>query len=118
MEQGTSPLRWMWIDRIVELVPRERLVAIKNVSLAEDYLHDHFCAVGGRGAMPIMPASLIVEADYDRPVRGYSIRDAYTPGDRIEHAKLGQGVVQELTGRDKIVVLFGSEKKLLVHGRA
>ena len=64
------------------------------------------------------PAAMLVEADFDRPVRGYSIRDAYTPGDRIEHAKLGQGVVQALTGRDKIVVLFGNEKKLLVHGRA
>ena len=50
--------------------------------------------------------------------RPYSIRDAYAPGDRIVHSTLGEGVVQELTGRDKIVVLFGSEKKLLVHGRA
>ena len=31
-------MRWMWIDRIVELVPRERMVAIKNVSLAEEHL--------------------------------------------------------------------------------
>lgn len=57
-------MRWLWIDRIVELVPRERLVAIKHVSLAEDHLHDHFAAVegaGGRPAMPIMPASLIIE---------------------------------------------------------
>ncbi len=63
-------MRWMWIDRIVELRPRERLVAIKNVSLAEEHLHDHFGAsagaggVGGAGAMdalPVMPASLIIE---------------------------------------------------------
>src|SRR6185295_10736440 len=66
-------MRWMWIDRIVELRPRERLVAIKNVSLAEEHLHDHFPVRGEevsgragsppprRGAMPIMPASLIVE---------------------------------------------------------
>jgi len=62
-------MRWMWIDRIVELVPRQRLVAIKNVSLAEDHLHDHFPARpgacdyegAGRPALPIMPASLIVE---------------------------------------------------------
>ena len=60
-------MRWMWIDRIVELVPGERLVAIKNVSLAEDHLHDHFPAVVGedgrtvRPAMPVMPASLIIE---------------------------------------------------------
>lgn len=54
-------MRWMWIDRIVELVPRERLVAIKNVSLAEEHLHDHFPARGARPAIPIMPASLIIE---------------------------------------------------------
>lgn len=54
-------MRWMWIDRVVELVPRERLVAIKNVSLAEEHLHDHFPASGARPAMPIMPASLILE---------------------------------------------------------
>jgi len=51
----------MWIDRIVELVPRERLVAVKNVSLAEDHLHDHFAAAPGRAALPVMPASLIIE---------------------------------------------------------
>lgn len=54
-------MRWMWIDRVVELVPRQRLVAIKHVSLAEDHLHDHFPASAGRAALPVMPASLIVE---------------------------------------------------------
>lgn len=60
-------MRWMWIDRIVELVPRQRLVAIKNISLAEGHLHDHFPArpeSGGlpaRDALPVMPASLIIE---------------------------------------------------------
>jgi 3-hydroxyacyl-[acyl-carrier-protein] dehydratase len=54
-------MRWMWIDRIVELVPRQRLVAIKNVSLAEEHLQDHFPARGARAAVPIMPGSLIIE---------------------------------------------------------
>jgi 3-hydroxyacyl-[acyl-carrier-protein] dehydratase len=54
-------MRWMWIDRIVELKPRERLVAIKHVSMAEEHLHDHFGATAGRPAIPVMPASLIVE---------------------------------------------------------
>ena len=54
-------MRWMWIDRVVELVPKQRLVAIKNVSLAEEHLHDHFSATQHRPAMPIMPASLIIE---------------------------------------------------------
>ena len=54
-------MRWMWIDRVVELVPRERLVAIKNVSLAEEHLHDHFAADESGPAQPVMPASLIIE---------------------------------------------------------
>ncbi len=55
-------MRWMWIDRIVELVPRERLVAIKNVSLSEEHLHDHFAAgAGGDDALPVMPTTLIIE---------------------------------------------------------
>ncbi|MEL6329312.1 MAG: beta-hydroxyacyl-ACP dehydratase [Planctomycetota bacterium] len=54
-------MRWMWIDRVVELVPREKLVAIKNVSLAEEHLHDHFAATADRPALPVMPGSLVVE---------------------------------------------------------
>lgn len=48
-------MRWMWIDQIVEHVPRERLCAVKTVSLSEEHLHDHF--PGG----PVMPASLMIE---------------------------------------------------------
>jgi 3-hydroxyacyl-[acyl-carrier-protein] dehydratase len=51
----------MWIDRIVHFEPEKRLVAVKNVSLAEEHLHDHFPAAEGRDAVPIMPASLMIE---------------------------------------------------------
>jgi len=54
-------MRWMWIDRVIELVPRQRLVAVKTVSLSEEHLHDHFPAHDGLPALPIMPASLIIE---------------------------------------------------------
>jgi len=56
-------VRWMWIDRIVELRPGAKLVAVKNVSLAEEHLHDHFAAdaAHGEAALPVMPASLIIE---------------------------------------------------------
>lgn len=56
-------MRWMWIDRVVELVPRQKMVAVKNVSLAEEHLHDHFAADLARGltALPVMPTSLILE---------------------------------------------------------
>lgn len=54
-------MRWMWIDRIAELDKGRRCVAVKNVSLAEEHLHDHFPAAEGRRALPIHPATLIIE---------------------------------------------------------
>lgn len=48
-------MRWIWIDKFVEFESGARATAIKNVSLAEEHLHDHF------PAYPVMPASLIVE---------------------------------------------------------
>ena len=54
-------MRWMWIDTIVAYEPDRRLVAIKNVSLAEEHLHQHFAAEGDLPAQPVMPASLMIE---------------------------------------------------------
>ncbi|MFP6656344.1 MAG: hypothetical protein VCB25_12015 [Myxococcota bacterium] len=65
----------------------------------------------------IDPADVIVEADPSTPVVPYSIRDSYDRGDRILHSKLGEGVVQRIVGRGKISVMFGDEKKLLIHER-
>ena len=48
-------MRWIWIDRFVEFLPGRKAVAIKNVSLAEEHLHDHW------EAFPIMPTSLMIE---------------------------------------------------------
>lgn len=54
-------MRWIWIDRIVELDRGRRCVAMKNVSAAEDVLHDHFPATDHHPPMPLMPHSLIIE---------------------------------------------------------
>jgi 3-hydroxyacyl-[acyl-carrier-protein] dehydratase len=54
-------MRWLWIDQVLELEPGRRLAAIKNVSLAEEHLHDHFPAEAGLGPLPVVPASLIIE---------------------------------------------------------
>ena len=48
-------MRWFWIDRFEEFVLGKHATAVKNVSLAEEHMHDHFPGVA------LMPNSLIVE---------------------------------------------------------
>ena len=48
-------MRWFWIDRFVEFHSGVSATAIKNVSLAEEHLHDHF------PGFAVMPGSLILE---------------------------------------------------------
>jgi len=72
-------MRWLWLDRILELDKAKRCVAIRNVTAAEDVLHDHFAPGSGTAAKgyhggptgcapstrhpayPVMPNSLIIE---------------------------------------------------------
>lgn len=49
-------MRFTLIDRILEIVPGQRLTAVKSVSLAEEYLGDHF------PLMPVLPGVLMLEA--------------------------------------------------------
>jgi len=49
-------MKFVLIDRITELVPGQRIEAIKALSLAEEYLADHF------PSFPVMPGVLIVES--------------------------------------------------------
>ncbi|MBI1337497.1 MAG: beta-hydroxyacyl-ACP dehydratase [Phycisphaera sp.] len=54
-------MRWLWLDRILELERAKRCVAVKNVSIAEEVLHDHFPATDTHPATPVMPNTLIIE---------------------------------------------------------
>jgi 3-hydroxyacyl-[acyl-carrier-protein] dehydratase len=44
------------VDRVIELVPAQRIVAIKNVTMNEPFFQGHF-----PGA-PVMPGVLVIEA--------------------------------------------------------
>ena len=44
------------VDRIVEMVPDERIVGLKNVTINEPFFQGHFPGV------PVMPGVLIIEA--------------------------------------------------------
>jgi 3-hydroxyacyl-[acyl-carrier-protein] dehydratase len=49
-------MRFNQLDRITELLPGQRLRAVKCVTLAEQHLHDHF------PLFPVMPGVLMLEA--------------------------------------------------------
>ena len=48
-------MRWIWIDKFLEFNSGKNAVALKNVSLAEEHLHDHF------PHFPVMPECLMIE---------------------------------------------------------
>jgi len=49
-------MRFVLIDRILDVQRGESLVAVKNLSLSEEYLSDHF------PGFPVMPGVLMLEA--------------------------------------------------------
>ncbi|HUU21677.1 MAG TPA: 3-hydroxyacyl-ACP dehydratase FabZ family protein [Phycisphaerae bacterium] len=49
-------MKFHLVDRIESIVPGERIVTIKALSLAEEYLADHF------PAFPVLPGVMMIEA--------------------------------------------------------
>jgi len=56
MERIPHRYPFLLVDRVIELIPRQRIVAIKNVTINEPFFQGHF-----PGA-PVMPGVLIIEA--------------------------------------------------------
>lgn len=62
-------MRFEFIDRIVEFVPGERIVAVKAVTLAEEYLADHF------PTFPVFPGVLMLQTLIE--AAAWLVRDAH-----------------------------------------
>jgi len=81
-------MRWLWIDKFVEFTPRTSAIAVKNVSLAEEHLHDLY------PEFPIMPHSLIIEGMAQ--TAGILVGDARNFSEKVILAKIGRATFHRL----------------------
>src|SRR3954466_3369784 len=81
-------MRWMWIDKFTEFTSRTSATAIKNVSLAEEHLHDLY------PAFPIVPHSLIVEGMAQ--TAGILVGEARNFAEKVILAKVGRATFHRL----------------------
>ena len=81
-------MRWIWIDKFVEFTPRTSATAVKNVSLAEEHLHDL------HPNFPIVPHSLIVEGMAQ--TAGILVGEARNFSEKVILAKIGRATFHRL----------------------
>src|SRR5213593_4506030 len=81
-------MRWIWIDKFVEFTPRVSATAVKNVTLAEEHLHDLY------PAFPIVPHSLIVEGMAQ--TAGILVGEARNFEEKVILAKIGKATFYRL----------------------
>lgn len=75
-------MRWIWIDKFTEFTSRRSATAIKNVSLAEEHLHDLY------PDFPIVPHSLIIEGMAQ--TAGILVGEARNFAEKVILAKVGK----------------------------
>lgn len=81
-------MRWIWIDKFTEFTSRTSATAIKNVSLAEEHLHDLY------PAFPVVPHSLIVEGMAQ--TAGILVGEARQFAEKVILAKVGRATFHRL----------------------
>ena len=81
-------MRWIWIDRFEKFEVNVAATAIKNVSLAEEHLHDHF------PGFPVMPASLMIEGMAQ--TAGILVGAAREFKEKVVLAKIGKASFERL----------------------
>src|SRR5882762_214407 len=81
-------MRWIWIDKFVEFTPRSSATSIKNVTLAEEHLHDLY------PQFPIVPNSLIIEGMAQ--TAGILVGEARNFSEKVILAKIGKAIFHRL----------------------
>lgn len=79
-----AKLRWIWIDKFIEFNSGKNAVAVKNVTMAEEHLHDNF------PGFPIMPECLMIESMAQ--TAGLLVGEARNYKEKVILAKINKAV--------------------------
>jgi 3-hydroxyacyl-[acyl-carrier-protein] dehydratase len=90
-------MRWIWIDKFTEFTSRQSATAVKNVSLAEEHLHDLY------PAFPIVPHSLIIEGMAQ--TAGILVGEARNFEEKVILAKIGKATFHRLVRPGETITL-------------
>jgi 3-hydroxyacyl-[acyl-carrier-protein] dehydratase len=101
-------MRWIWIDKFIEFTPRVSASAVKNVSLAEEHLHDLY------PAFPIVPHSLIVEGMAQ--TAGILVGEARNFEEKVILAKIGRATFHRLVRPGDTIVFRATIDQLSEQG--
>jgi 3-hydroxyacyl-[acyl-carrier-protein] dehydratase len=89
-------MRWFWVDRFIDFTPGRSARAVKNVSLAEEHLHDHF------PGYPVHPPCLMIEGMAQ--TAGVLVGEASDFQEKVILAKIGRAKFHRLvTPGDQII---------------
>ena len=101
-------MRWIWIDRFVEFTPRTSATAVKNVSLAEEHLHDLY------PNFPIFPHSLIIEGMAQ--TAGILVGEARNFSEKVILAKIGRATFHRLVRPGETIAFHATIDQLSEQG--
>jgi 3-hydroxyacyl-[acyl-carrier-protein] dehydratase len=101
-------MRWIWIDKFTEFTSRTSATAVKNVSLAEEHLHDLY------PAFPIVPHSLLVEGMAQ--TAGILVGEARKFQEKVILAKVGKASFHRLVRPGDTVHFNARIDQLNEHG--
>src|SRR5438105_407666 len=101
-------MRWIWIDKFTEFTPRASATALKNVTLAEEHLHDLY------PAFPIVPHSLIIEGMAQ--TAGILVGEARNFEEKVILAKIGRATFHRLVRPGETILFNAKVEQLSEHG--
>jgi 3-hydroxyacyl-[acyl-carrier-protein] dehydratase len=101
-------MRWIWIDKFTEFTSGHSATAVKNVTLAEEHLHDLY------PAFPIVPHSLIVEGMAQ--TAGILVGEARNFSEKVILAKIGKATFHRLVRPGDIITYSAKIDQLSEQG--